>query len=97
MEREDDRHRQLIDSIGNVAQAVEDSSAFAQCKKLVERHPFLTRRTRYAGYSEMLGRSEVKRPPRAHDQSRYSIDQWQEQSTLRVSGLAQHSFHHFVV
>jgi hypothetical protein len=43
MEREDDRHRQLIDSIDNVAQAVEDSSAFAQCKKLVERHPFLTR------------------------------------------------------
>lgn len=42
MEREDDRHRQLIDSIDNVAQAVEDSSAFAQCKKLVERHPFLT-------------------------------------------------------
>ncbi|SDZ69919.1 hypothetical protein SAMN05518854_1132 [Variovorax sp. YR266] len=42
MEREDDRHRQLIDSIDNVAQTVEESSAFAQGKKLVERHPFLT-------------------------------------------------------
>ncbi|WP_426389963.1 hypothetical protein [Variovorax sp. R-27] len=36
------RHRQLIDSIDNVAQTVEESSAFAQGKKLVERHPFLT-------------------------------------------------------
>ena len=42
MEREDARHRQLIDSIDNVAQTVEGSSAFAQGKKLVERHPFLT-------------------------------------------------------
>lgn len=42
MEREDDRHRQLIDSIDNVAQTVEESSAFAQGKKLIERHPFLT-------------------------------------------------------
>ena len=42
MEREDNRHRQLIDSIDNVAQTVEESSAFAQGKKLVERHPFLT-------------------------------------------------------
>lgn len=32
MEREDNRHRQLIDSIDNVAQTVEDSSAFAQGK-----------------------------------------------------------------
>jgi hypothetical protein len=32
--REDDRRRQLIDSIDNVAQTVEDSSAFAQGKKL---------------------------------------------------------------
>lgn len=36
MEREDDRHPQLIDSIDNVTQTVEDSSAFAQGKKLVE-------------------------------------------------------------
>jgi len=42
MEREDDRHRQLIDSIDNVAHTVEDSSAFAQDTKLVERHSFLT-------------------------------------------------------
>jgi hypothetical protein len=42
MEREDDLYRQLIDSIDNVAQTVEESSAFAQGKKLVERHPFLT-------------------------------------------------------
>lgn len=52
MEREDDRHRPFIDSIDNVAKAVEDSSAFAQCRKLAERYPFLTRRTRCAGYSE---------------------------------------------
>lgn len=44
MEREDNRRRQLIGSIDNVAQTVEDSSAFAQGKKLVERHPFLTGR-----------------------------------------------------
>ncbi|MET3392541.1 hypothetical protein ABIC33_003199 [Variovorax sp. 1140] len=42
MEREDGRHRQLIESIDNVAQTVEESSALAQGKKLVERHPFLT-------------------------------------------------------
>lgn len=35
-------YRQLIDSIDNVAQTVEDSSAFVQGKKLIERHPFLT-------------------------------------------------------
>ncbi|MCR6476581.1 hypothetical protein NU688_10470 [Variovorax sp. ZS18.2.2] len=39
MGRERDRHRQPINSI---AQTVEESSAFAQGKKLVERHPFLT-------------------------------------------------------
>jgi len=32
----------LIDSIDNVAQAVEESSAFAHGKKLGERHPLLT-------------------------------------------------------
>lgn len=42
MEREDGRHRQLIDSIDNVAQTVEGSSVFAQSRKLIERHPFLT-------------------------------------------------------
>lgn len=42
MEREDDRHRQLIDSIDNVVQTVEDSSTSTQGKKLVERYPFLT-------------------------------------------------------
>ncbi|WP_093245716.1 hypothetical protein [Variovorax sp. EL159] len=42
MEREDNCHRPLIDSIDNAAQTVEDSSAFAQSKKPVERHPFLT-------------------------------------------------------
>ncbi len=42
MERECDRHRQLIDSIDNIAQTLEDSNAFAQSKKLVERYPFLT-------------------------------------------------------
>jgi hypothetical protein len=39
MEREDDRHRRLIDSIDNVAQTVEDSSAFAQGKKLMNEYP----------------------------------------------------------
>ncbi|WP_374684718.1 hypothetical protein [Variovorax sp. ZS18.2.2] len=39
MERADDHHRKLIDSI---AQTVEESSAFAQGRKLAERHPFLS-------------------------------------------------------
>jgi hypothetical protein len=42
MEREDDRQRELIASIDNVADTVEESSAYAQGKKLVNRHPFLT-------------------------------------------------------
>jgi hypothetical protein len=42
MKCEDNRHRQLIDSIDIVTQTVEDSNAFAQGKKPVERHPFLT-------------------------------------------------------
>jgi hypothetical protein len=32
----------LIDSLDNAAQTGEESSAFAQGKKLIERHPFLT-------------------------------------------------------
>jgi len=42
MEREDDRQRELIASIDNVADTVEESSAYAQGKKLMNRHPFLT-------------------------------------------------------
>lgn len=42
MEHEDERHRELISSIERVADTVEESSAYAQTKSLVDRHPFLT-------------------------------------------------------
>lgn len=42
MEREDDHHRKLIDSIEDLGDKIEESSTFAQGKKLIKRHPFLT-------------------------------------------------------
>lgn len=42
MEREDDRQRALLDGLQELGDRVEESSAYAQGKKLVERHPFLT-------------------------------------------------------
>ena len=42
MEREDDHHRKLIDSIEDISDVIEESSTFARGKKLIERYPFQT-------------------------------------------------------
>lgn len=42
MEREDDRQRELLYGLQELGDRVEEFSAYAQGKKLVERHPFLT-------------------------------------------------------
>lgn len=50
----------LPGSIDNVAQTVEDSRAFAQGKKLVERHPFLTGRLGPSIARKLFGRRREK-------------------------------------